>query len=173
SPEQAKGRPADKRSDVWAFGCVLYEMLTGRRAFEGEDLTDTIVSVMSKEPEWKALPPGTPTDIQTLLRRCLHKDSQKRLPYIGVARLEIDESMVGPTASVRAPAVAMPSRSRSRWIRAAPWALGAAVLGAAALALLGLRRDGSSSRLVTRLELNLPAGVELFRVIGPTIAVSP
>src|SRR5216683_4882383 len=74
SPEQAKGRPADKRSDLWAFGCVLYEMLTGTRPFDGEDVTDVMVAVLSKEPDWMALPAGTPVPICRLLRRCLEKD---------------------------------------------------------------------------------------------------
>src|SRR5881409_3562755 len=71
SPEQAKGRPADKRSDIWAFGCVLFEMLTGRRPFDGEDVTDVIVAVLSKEPDWTALPPRVPGSIRALIRRCL------------------------------------------------------------------------------------------------------
>jgi serine/threonine protein kinase len=91
APEQAKGRPADKRSDIWAFGCVLYEMLTGRRAFEGEEVAETLGAIIHKEPAWNALPAGTPPYVRTLLRRCLQKDPKKRLPHIGLARLEIDE----------------------------------------------------------------------------------
>src|SRR5262249_41419707 len=74
SPEQAKGRAADRRSDVWAFGCVLYEMLTGKRAFEGEDVSDTLAFVLTKQPDWDALPPSIPSTIRKLLRRCLEKD---------------------------------------------------------------------------------------------------
>src|SRR5262245_22410665 len=90
SPEQAKGKAVDKRADIWAFGCVLYEMLTGRKAFAAEDVTDTIVAVLSREPDWKALPPETPPSIRRLLRRCLTKNARQRLPDIGVARLDID-----------------------------------------------------------------------------------
>src|SRR5258706_2907904 len=79
SPEQAKGRPADKRSDVWAFGCVLYEMLTGTRAFDGEDVSDTLASVLRGQLDWTALPSETPTAIRRLLRRTLEKDSGRRL----------------------------------------------------------------------------------------------
>src|SRR5206468_6069646 len=79
SPEQAKGRVADKRSDVWAFGCVLYEMLAGKRAFEGEDLTDTIAAVVRGEPEWSALPSDVPAQITLLLKRCLEKDRRMRV----------------------------------------------------------------------------------------------
>jgi len=98
SPEQAKGRTTDKRSDVWAFGAVLYEMLTGRRAFAGEDITDTIVSVISKEPDWAALPSSTSLSVRSLLRRCLDRDPRRRLRDIGEARLALE------TANEPAPA---------------------------------------------------------------------
>jgi Tol biopolymer transport system component len=91
SPEQAKGRAVDRRADIWAFGCVLYEMLTGRRAFGGDDISDVLVAVMRDEPDLRALPSSTPAQVTTLLRRCLQKDPQKRLPHIGVARLELAE----------------------------------------------------------------------------------
>ncbi len=92
SPEQAKAKPVDSRADIWAFGCVLFEMLTGRRAFEGEDVTDTIAAVVSKEPDWSQLPPSTPPSVELLLRRCLEKNPKQRLPHIGVARLDLDPS---------------------------------------------------------------------------------
>lgn len=91
SPEQAKARPVDRRSDIWAFACVLFEMLTGRRAFEGEDITDTIAAVVSKEPDWSRLPDTTPPSVRRLLRRCLEKNPSQRLPHIGVARFDLDE----------------------------------------------------------------------------------
>jgi serine/threonine protein kinase/Tol biopolymer transport system component len=93
SPEQAKGKPADKRSDVWAFGCVLYEMLTGRRAFAGEDVSDTLAEVLKGTPDWSALPERAPKEVVRLLRRCLDKNWGRRLPDIGVARLEIDDAL--------------------------------------------------------------------------------
>jgi serine/threonine protein kinase len=89
--EQAKGRAADKRSDVWAFGAVLYEMLTGRRAFEGEDLTDTIAAVMRAEPDWSALPSETTPVIRTLLKRCLEKDRKLRIADISTAHFLLAE----------------------------------------------------------------------------------
>ena len=91
SPEQARGKPVDKRTDIWAFGCVLYEMLTGRSAFPGETISDTIASVLQREPEWAALPAETPAGIRRLLRRCLEKDPKNRLHDIADARIEVDD----------------------------------------------------------------------------------
>ena len=96
SPEQARGKAVDKRADIWAFGAVLFEMLTGRRAFPGEDITDTIVSVVSKEPDWSALPPQTPSAIRRVLARCLKKDAKARMRDIGEARLEIEDALTSP-----------------------------------------------------------------------------
>ena len=92
SPEQARGKAADKRSDIWAFGCVLYEMLTGRSAFPGETISDTIASVLQREPPWAALPAETPAEIHRLLRRCLEKNPKNRLHDIADARIEVDEA---------------------------------------------------------------------------------
>ena len=90
SPEQAKGKAVDKRSDVWAFGCVLFEMLTGKQSFSGETLTDVLAAVVRADPDWDALPPGTPDAIRRLLRRCLTKDHKNRLRDIGEARITIE-----------------------------------------------------------------------------------
>ena len=92
SPEQARGRNVDKRSDIWAFGCVLYEMLTGNVAYAGETLPDTIVSILERSPDWSALPAATPAIVTRLLRRCLEKDARKRLRDIGDARLDLEEA---------------------------------------------------------------------------------
>ena len=91
SPEQAKGRPADKRSDVWAFGAVLFEMLSGERPFKGDDVADTLAAVLRAEPEWSALPGNTPHAVRRLLRRCLQKDPKRRLQHMGDVRLELVE----------------------------------------------------------------------------------
>jgi len=99
SPEQAKGRSADKRSDLWAFGCVFFEMLTGKRVFDGEDVTDSLVAVLSREPEWSLLPASTPLAIQRLLRRCLTKDPKNRIADAATARLEIDEARATATST--------------------------------------------------------------------------
>ena len=107
SPEQAKGRPAEKRSDIWAFGCVLYEMLTGERAFDGEDIAETMAAVLRATPDWSKLPSGTPQSIRRLLRRCLEKDRKERLPHIGAARLEVKEAL--ESLDVEMPAVIVPA----------------------------------------------------------------
>ena len=93
SPEQARGKTVDKRSDIWAFGCVLFEMLTGRRVFQQDEVSDTLALVLMKDPDWNALPANTPASLQRLLRRCLVKDRSARLPDIGSARFEIDEAL--------------------------------------------------------------------------------
>ena len=100
SPEQAKGKAADTRSDVWAFGCVVFELLTGRRAFVGEDVSDTLAAVLRAEPDWSALPNGVPNPIRRLLRRCLQKDRRERLANIADARLEIQDALRDPREEV-------------------------------------------------------------------------
>jgi serine/threonine protein kinase len=90
SPEQARGTPVNKRSDIWAFGCVVFEMLTGTRAFQGTGMSDTIAAVLRSEPDWMRLGPRAPERIRTLLERCLEKDPSRRLRDIGDARLELD-----------------------------------------------------------------------------------
>lgn len=128
SPEQAKGKAVDKRADIWAFGSVLYEMLAGHKAFFGEDVTDTIVAVMSKEPDWSALPEATPLTIRRLLRRCLTKNAHERLPHIGVARLDIDEVLEPGLLDIASP-WAQTSRQREKLL---PWGVAGAALVAAA-----------------------------------------
>ena len=98
SPEQAKGRQLDRRSDIWAFGVVFYEMLTGQRAFKGEDVSETVALLLTREPDWASLPAETPPPIRRLLRRCLEKDRKQRLDSAADARLEIDEAMSAPSA---------------------------------------------------------------------------
>ncbi len=144
SPEQAKGRPADKRSDVWAFGCVLYEMLAGKRPFGGEDITDTIVSLMSKEPDWNALPADLPVSVSTLLKRCLEKDRHRRIGDIAVARFVLDSSSPADTP------VATATRSKRNWIG---WSVAAVM--ALALAVVGWLHLGEAPAAGRRVHMSL------------------
>jgi hypothetical protein len=123
SPEQASGKTADRRADIWSFGAVLYEMLTGKKAFEGESVSDTLASVLKLDPDWDALPSGTPASTRRLVRRCLTKDRKERLQAIGEARIVL----TNPASEDLAPAIA-PSRSRLGWIIAATLFVVAAAL---------------------------------------------
>src|SRR5579863_8581682 len=102
SPEQARGKAVDKRTDIWAFGCVLYELLCGRPAFEGEDITDILAAVVRAEPDWNWLPPSTPGKLHDLLRRCLQKDKTLRMRDAGDARIELHEVLIAPLTAVAA-----------------------------------------------------------------------
>jgi len=134
APEQARGKQADTRADVWAFGCVLYEILTGRRAFAGDDVPQTLAFVITKEPDWKALPTNTPPAIRRLLLRTLVKDPKERLHAIADARLELRDALAEPATPAVAPAVAV--RTSSRVLATLPWALVALVGGLTAALLL-------------------------------------
>jgi serine/threonine protein kinase len=125
SPEQAKGRPADKRSDVWAFGCVLYEMLTGKRAFEGEDVSDTLAAVLRAEPDWNALPASLSPSVALLVHRCLEKDRRRRIGDVSTIQFLLDEQLpVRSLSAATGQIVAAPSR----------WKLAAAAVGLTAMA---------------------------------------
>src|SRR5262249_8457607 len=105
SPEQARGRPVDKRTDIWAFGCVLYEMLAGRRAFGADTRSDAVARVLEREPDWTAIPAGVPASVMRLLQRCLRKDAADRLHDIADARLEIVDALSALASSSRNDAV--------------------------------------------------------------------
>jgi serine/threonine-protein kinase len=165
SPEQARGKPVDKRTDIWAFGCLLYEMLTGRRAFGGATKSDSIAAVLAGEPNWKALPVGLPRPLNPLLRRCLQKDPQKRLRDIGDARLDLEEALAEPTlpVAVEVPALRRPARS-------------VAVIAVAAVAgAVGwmLWRKNPPSPSVKRFTITLPSGETLPTKGAAGLAFSP
>ena len=131
-PEQARGLPVDRRADNWAFGVLLFEMLSGRRPFAGATLTDVLAAVVTAEPDWRLLPAATPPSLVRLVRRCLQKDARQRLRDIGDARIEIERSSAGPTATA---ALRSPCRRhrgpRPRWREVVMSLLGAAAAGLA------------------------------------------
>ena len=160
SPEQARGQAVDKRTDVWAFGCVLYEMLTGRRAFSGDTISDTIAAILNREPDWTALPPTLPPAVHRLVRRCLQKDQRRRVHDIADARVEIDETLNPVSAPVASPTDAAGAKRRMLAI-----VVGTLVLAGVTLSLIawrvGSRADPSVTPALTYLTLPLPDGVGL------------
>jgi Tol biopolymer transport system component len=122
SPEQAKGRPVDRRADIWAFGVVLYEMLSGRRLFQGDNTSEVLASVLMKEPDWSALPADTPPPVRNLLRRCLRRDPRSRLRDIGDARVAIEETIGGATIEDEASVSVQATQPRPRWPVNLAWA---------------------------------------------------
>jgi hypothetical protein len=154
SPEQARGKTADRRADVWALGVVLWEMLTGRRLFAGETVSDTLAAVLRQEIDWSALPEDAPPAVRKLLVRCLERDPRNRLHDAADARIELDEA--GGTEPEAAGASPGPRRpSRTVWL---PWAIAAAALSVGAVAIWKAR---ASRPEVARLSIALPAGVAL------------
>jgi len=158
SPEQAKGKSVDRRADIWSFGCVLYEMLTGRKTFEGETTSDILAAVIRAEPDWNELPQSTPPSIRKLLRRCLQKDPKQRLRDIGDARIAIEETMSGEdfVAPVSAPAAGGDRRSPLQ--RALPWALVAVFLIAALVTIFLLRQ---TQHPAARMQFGIPVQSEV------------
>jgi Tol biopolymer transport system component len=132
APEQARGKAVDKRADIWAFGVVLYEMLSGRRAFDGESVTDVIAAIIHKDVDWSALPAATPVAVRTVLRQCLQKDPKQRLRDMGDVRLLLDGALASPEPAVSASA----SSTRRGWLSVAVPALVAAAIAGVAVWLL-------------------------------------
>jgi serine/threonine-protein kinase len=167
SPEQAKGRPADKRSDIWAFGCVLYEILAGQRAFDGDDVADTLANVLKTQPNWTALPDTTPPAIRRLLSRCLEKDRRGRLHDIGDARIEFDELHGADVA----PDAEAPS-TRASWRTIFAVAAISSVAGALATVIAGWIAPRPAS-FTTRLAVTLTAPARFDNTDGDAVAISP
>ena len=172
SPEQAKGRVADRRSDVWAFGCVFFEMLSGKRVFDGEDISETLAAVLRAEPDWTALPGDLPPGIRALLQRCLMRDRKARVPEIGTVRFLLEDALAAPTLpAVPAPAVVM-APPRPFWKRALPVALAAILAGTLGVAgALWLKRAPVPA--VSRFAVALPEGQSFSSAGRHTIAISP
>ncbi|MGA9885157.1 MAG: protein kinase [Candidatus Acidiferrales bacterium] len=171
SPEQAKAKPVDRRADIWAFGCVLYEMLTGKVAFAGETITDTLAAVLTRDPNWSLLPAKTPARVRVLLQRCLQKDPKQRLHDSGDARIALDEVLSGaPEPS--SPAVAVAPVPVSFWRRALPWSAGA-IAGAVITGLLvwNLAVPAPAPANLMRFEIPVPQKVTL--AASSSFALSP
>jgi serine/threonine protein kinase len=124
SPEQAKGRAVDKRSDVWAFGAVLYEMLAGKRAFDGDDVSDTLARILMKDPDWSALPSTVPAAVVTVLQRCLQKDRKQRVRDIGDVSLALGGAF---DTSARQTASPAPQQRATSWAAVAASGLAGAI----------------------------------------------
>jgi eukaryotic-like serine/threonine-protein kinase len=170
SPEQARGQTVDKRTDIWAFGCVLYEMLTGRAVVQGETASDHIAAILEGEPDWTVLPVTTSLSIRRLLRRCLEKESARRLPDIAVARLEIDDAAGGPGGAAEA-AEAVTSRSRDHaWRNVAATAVVIA-LASVGYAALSATRPSPMAAPIT-FTLPPPEGLRYLSIYG-SISLSP
>ncbi len=174
SPEQARGRSVDKRTDIWAFGCVLFECLSGARLFAGETATDSIGAILHKEPEWALLPLGTPPTVQLLLRRCLAKDRNKRLRDIGDARIELENALSDPTSSMlrlggAALASAAASGRRAAWRRALPWFVCVILITALGALWLSTR---PAKQAVMRFSLAIPESQALRASRWPMMDIS-
>jgi serine/threonine protein kinase/Tol biopolymer transport system component len=168
APEQAKGRPADRRADIWAFGVVLYEMLTGRRAFEGDDLSEVLASVLKSEPAWTAVPIDTPPSVRRLLRRCLEKDPRRRLSSIGDARLELDEHEPA-TSAIMATAIAPAVRPS---LLSRLWPALATLVVTAGVAAFMWPRSVTGSGDLARLSILPPPGSPVYPD-SAAVAISP
>jgi eukaryotic-like serine/threonine-protein kinase len=169
SPEQARCKPLDRRTDIWSFGCVLYEMLTGRTPFGGDTISDTLAAILDREPDWKALPQTTPVPILRLIRRCLEKDRRRRLDSAAVARLEFDDALAAPAAEI-------PALAGHRSIRAMPMAI--ALVGVAVIATLVtwavMRRASQTPGIPSRFAIVPPLSMPLnVSTVDRDLAVSP
>ncbi|HEY6357438.1 MAG TPA: protein kinase [Vicinamibacterales bacterium] len=171
APEQARGKAVDKRADIWAFGAVVYEMLTGRRAFTGEDTSDVLAAVLRQDIDWSALPSGTPAPLRRLLERCLERDTKRRLRDIGEARVILDETMSGQPgddANVGTPTRPTGSSRRERvWIALAVVSLVALVV----LLAWTWSRPGPAPAGTVRFAIDAPAG-EQFDLGAGSVDVS-
>ena len=171
SPEQARGKPVDRRADIWAFGVVLYEMLTGSRAFEGDDVSITLANVLKDEPKWHALPADLPAPISRLLRRCLEKDPKRRLSSIGDARLELDErDFSGPDVG-KGPRGGVPAQPQLL-ARLLPALAGVVVTAVAAYAFWPANTGTTPAGNLARLSILAPAGTTLYPD-SASVAISP
>jgi serine/threonine-protein kinase len=170
SPEQARGKPADRRADIWSFGVVLYEMLSGRQIFGGETASDSMAAVITREPDWTALPAGVPPRVRELLRRCLQKDPRRRLQAIGDARIELEETGAGEEAIDAV--IAVPEKSSGWRGRILIAALVVAALAAGA-GLQSLRTPRPAPQPVARVAQPMASELTVSTRNLPILAISP
>ena len=163
APEQAKGKPVDKRADVWAFGVVVFELLTGKRLYSGETASETLALVMTQEPSWESLPADIPVHFRHLLRRCLTKDPKERLRDIGEARIALGQP------DEEKDIVAVLLTPKPLWRQALPWV----VAGSLAFALLAVLLAPRAPKRVTRLSAEIGADAALYLEQGPAVVLSP
>jgi serine/threonine protein kinase len=168
SPEQAKGRHVDRRADIFAFGCVFYEMLTGKRAFEGEDVSDTLAAVLRAEPDWATLPENVSSGLRTLIQRCLAKDREQRLADISAAKFVLTEQVFTSSSAPSTPAQRQ-SRLRATFLIATGVLLGAAAVGAFVWMLM----PSTAPPSVVRFSISLPEGQAFSGGRNSSIAISP
>jgi len=175
APEQAKGKAVDRRADIWAFGVIVYEMLTGRLAFVGETASETMAFVMTREPEWSALPATTPERLKDVLRRCFVKDPRSRARDIGDLRITIEEIASGEPLLVGGQPGPTPAATRTRLERVLPWAIAFASLVAAGMALWAPWSSVPQPSPTVRLNVNLgDDAVFLSNINSPAnLAMSP
>ena len=178
SPEQARGFAVDKRSDIWAFGCVLYEMLAGHPAFDGEDVVDILGRVLQREPDLSALPEATPPSVRRLLVRCLEKDRNKRLSQMAICTFQIDEALAGPSSGAVAPRAGMAATSAARPFRMLAAGLAAGAVLATAVGWFARSATESVTLPVSRLQISVAPADEIGgatpgRPTRPAFALSP
>jgi serine/threonine-protein kinase len=163
SPEQARGKPVDRRADVWAFGCVLFECLTGRKTFEGETVSDTIARILEREPAWESLPAGTPPRVRDLLRRCLEKDLKKRQRDIGDVRIELEEILALRSSAMRTAEHAPMAMPPPVWRRTAISALLVVVGAGVGIGVWSFARPAGAPATPVSMSINMPPNLRPVR----------
>jgi eukaryotic-like serine/threonine-protein kinase len=172
SPEQARGRPVDKRSDIWAFGVVLWEMLTGRRPFARETVTDTLAALVTAEPPWTELPADLPDGLRRLVARCLVKDPHQRLRDIGEARIALEDPVTAKPPVPRAESTTARS-PRKTSVRAAALVVAVGALAVAAYATAPLLRSPAAAAPLMTFDIDVPVGTRLRLAERPALEISP